>query len=173
MPLSAFVPAQVPPTPAALVQQRPTTRGYQPLVLLSQSSQEAAQLPPIDIAVEVIGNLPLQLKLQDISRLLGLRQMSSRGMRAHKPTILELITLVNRNPEKPRGRAWNSIMALNMKYDESTEQVTVVYCVDRCGFDHRSGALDPGRRLAVYSAHEQAVLEKADKKLAELAKYAR
>lgn len=165
--MSYSLPVQSPPPPA-LVQYQPTGAGYTPRALLSQ----AAQLPQVDIAVEVVGNLPLQLKLQDVARLLSRRRRTRSVNRVYPPTILELITLVNRNPARPRNKAWDSIMALNMKYDPVTAMVTVTYCVDRCGFDPRTGALDPKRRMASYSAPEKTVVAKVDKKLADLAKYA-
>lgn len=167
------MPLDLPPPPvAALVQSQPDAAGWLPLVRLGQAPQEPAQVPQVDILVEVIGNLPLQAKLQDVARLLGIRHRKVSN-RVYKPTILELITLVERNPERPRGKAWNSIMALSMKYDEVTGMVTVEYCVDRCGFEPRTGELDPRRRMVSYRAPESAVLAKVDKKLAELAKYAR
>jgi len=90
-------------------------------------------LPPADFVTEVAANLPLHSKLQDVTRRLGRRQSARSVNRVYPPTILELVTLVNRNPEKPRGHAWDSIMALNMRYDLSTEMVTIEYCVDHCG----------------------------------------
>lgn len=137
-----------------------------------QAAQEPAQLPQVDFSVEVIGNVPLQLKIQDLSRLLSRRQQTQSVNRVYPPTILELITLVNRNPEKPRDKAWNSIMALSMRYDASTAMVTVEYCVEHCGFDPRTGAFEAKRRMVSYRAPEKAVVAKADKKLSDLKKYA-
>lgn len=129
-------------------------------------------IPPVDFKVEVIGNLPLQLKFEDLTRRLGRRQVRASFHRTYPPTILELITLVNRNPEKPRGAAWNSIKALTMRYDEATGMVSVEYCVEHCGHDPRTGAFEPRRRMVWYHAPEATVAVKVDKKLRDLAKYA-
>lgn len=129
-------------------------------------------MPLVDFVTEVAGNLPLQSKLQDVTRRLGRRQRARSVNRVYPPTILELITLVKRNPEEPRGQAWDSIMALNMRYDLRTEMVTIEYCVDHCGHDPRTGAFDARRRMVSYSAPEKTVVAKVDKKLKDLAKYA-
>lgn len=161
-----------PPPPAlpALAERLPDEPAYTPLVPIDQAPQPA--IPPVDFTVEVIGNLPLQLKLEDLTRRLGRRQVRASFNRRYPPTILVLITLVNRNPERPRGKAWDSIMALTIRYDEPTGTVSVEYCIDHCGHDPRTGAFDPKRRLVTYRASEDAVVKKADKKLRELAKYA-
>ena len=162
----------LPPAVPAIAQHRPAGAGYSPRVLLGQAPQEPAQLPQVDVAVEVVGNLPLELKIQDISRLLTRRQQTRSATRVYPPTILELITLVNRNPEKPRGKAWTSIMGLSMRYDARTAMVTVEYCVDYCGFDRSTGAFETKRRMVSYRAPEKAVVAKVNKKLDDLRKYA-
>lgn len=169
------MPVQLPMPPAvtALEEYRPTGPGYAPQVPLQQEPRQEPQRPPqVEIAIEVVGNLPLQAKLEDLSRRLGRRQMARSANRSYLPTILELITLVNRNPEKPRDRSWFSIAALNMKFDPKTGLVAVEYCVEHCGHDPRSGAVDPKRRMVSYSSPEAQVVKKADKKLEGLKKYA-
>lgn len=159
-----------PPAPAAIAAPRPIGGDYAPRVFLLQA--QPPQIPQVDVVVEVVGNLPLQAKLEDISRRLGRRQSTRSVNRIYPPTILELITLVNRNPEKPRDKAWNSIMALSMRYHADISRVTVEYCVEHCQHDPRTGALDPKRRMVSYSAPEDLVVAKVDKKLRDLKKYA-
>ncbi|MDP2055049.1 MAG: hypothetical protein Q8L75_15540 [Acidobacteriota bacterium] len=164
--------AEPPPSSPALpvVETRlPAGPAYTPLVPIDQAQPTA---PPVDFTVEVIGNLPLQLKFEDLTRLLGRRQARPSFNRTYPPTILELITLVKRNPEKPRDRPWNSIKALTMRYDEATGTVSVEYCVEHCGHDPRTGAFEPRRRMVWYHAREATVVAKVDKKLRDLAKYA-
>lgn len=167
-----MLPADLPP-PAALTrmeEHRPTGPGYAPATRIGQEAQQPEIR--VDLAVEVVGNLPLQAKVEDVTRRLTRRQQAGSMHRIYPPTILELITLVNRNPEKPRGKAWDSIMALTMRYDEAARTVSVEYCVDYCGRNKRTGGLDPKRRMAIYRAPEAAVVAKVDKKLRDLAKYA-
>lgn len=147
----------------------PAEPAYTPLVPIDQAPQPP--LPPVDFTVEVVGNLPLQLKLEDLTRRLGRRRERASFHRRYPPTILELITLVNRNPERPRDAAWNSIRALTIRYDEPTAMVSVEYCVEHCGHDPRTGAFNPKRRMVTYRAPEAAVAVKVDKKLRDLAKY--
>lgn len=166
-----MLPAVPPPSPALpVVETRlPAGPAYTPLVPIEQAQPTA---PPVDFKVEVIGSLPLQLKFEDVTRLLGLRSARPSVNRVYPPTILELITLVTRNPERPRDGAWNSIRALTIRYDAPTAMVSVEYCVEHCGHDPRTGAFEPKRRMVTYRAPEAAVVVKVDKKLRDLAKYA-
>lgn len=165
-------PANLPPAsaPAAIETSRPVGPAYAPALVLVQDAQQPEIR--IDFAVEVVGNAPLDAKVNDLTRRLSRRQVSGSFNRFYQPTILELITLVNRNPEKPRGMAWDSIMALTMRYNEADQTVSVEYCVDRCGRDARTGAFDPKRRMVTYRAPEASVAAKVDKKLRDLSKYA-
>ena len=67
------------------------------------------QVPQVGLAVDVVGMLPVQAKLTDLSRRLALRQQAPNPFRRYPPTILELIRLVERNPTilepAPRIRA--------------------------------------------------------------------
>lgn len=136
-----------------------------------RQAQPQAQTPTVDIAVEVVGHLPLQDRVRDLSRLLGRRQQAA-GARRYPPTVLELITLVQRNPQKPNDRQWNSITVLRMRFDLATKLVTVDYCVDHCGHDAKTGAFDPRRKIVTYRAREDEVVTRANKKLDSLKKYA-
>jgi len=98
--------------------------------------------------------------------------MSPQLYRSYPPTILELITLVKRNPAKPRDRAWNSIGALTIRYDDQKMHLMVEYCIDHCSHDRVTGAFDPRRKMVVYSAPEAAVVKRMNKKLDDLKKYA-
>lgn len=140
------------------------------LVLLDQTPPQL-QIPAVEIAVEVVGNLPLQEKVTDLSRRLA-RRGQAAGPRRYPPTILELITLVERNPEKPRSRDWNSITALSLRVDPVTKLVTVDYCIDHCGHDPKTGTFDPKRTMVSYRAVENDVVKRANKKLDSLKKYA-
>ena len=168
------MPVQLPMPPAvpALDEYRPTGAGYAPQVVLQQEPQQEVRIPQVEIAIEVVGNLPLQAKLEDLTRRLGRRQTTRSINRSYPPTILELITLVTRNPEKPRDRSWIGIPALNMKFEPRTGLVTVEYCVEHCGHNPRSGAFDPTRRMVSYSAPEAQVVSKVNKKMAGLKKFA-
>lgn len=139
-------------------------------VLLDQTPPQA-QIPTVDIAVEVVGNLPLQEKVTDLSRRLA-RRSQTAAFRHYPPTILELITLVERNPEKPRNRDWNSITALSLRVDPVTKLVSVDYCIDHCGHDPKTGAFDPRRTMVRYRAAENDVVKRTNKKLDSLKKYA-
>jgi hypothetical protein len=92
--------------------------------------------------------------------------------RRYPPTILELITLVERNPAKPRGRQWNSVGALTIRYHREPRHVIVEYCIDYCEIDRASGAFHPRRKMVTYRATEELVEKRLDKKLSELKKYA-
>lgn len=139
---------------------------------LPEGQRPPEQIPQVDLVVEVIGSLPIAARLDDLQRRLGRRQQAVSVNRRYPPTILELITLVKRNPEKPRGRAWNSIEALTTRLDAETMQVTMEYCVDQCGHDPRTGAFHPRRRMVSYTASEQHVQQKLNQKLNDLKKYA-
>lgn len=80
--------------------------------------------------------------------------------------------LVERHPAKPRGRAWDSIGALSMRYKVETTQVTVEYCIDYCEHDPKTGAFNPKRKMVSNSAPEQLVVTKVNKKLGDLKNYA-
>lgn len=161
-----------PPAPAFVDLFRADIAGSRPRVELQPDAQQPVPLPQIDLVVEVVGNLPLQDKVTDLTGLLGRRSATRSFNRAYPPTILEMITLITRNPERPRGKAWDSIMALTLRYDEPTRMVSVEYCVERCGFDPRTGAFERKRRMVTYTAPEDAVVAKLDKKRRDLAKYA-
>lgn len=165
------MPVQIAP-PALTVAHRANDAGYEPSVRLQQTPQPQVQIPQIDIAIEVFGNAPLQAKLEDVTRRLGRRQVAGSINRAYPTTILELIRLVERNPEKPRRKAWDSIGALSLRFDPDTQLVSVEYCVEHCGHDPRTGAFDPKRRMVTYRAPEAKVITKANKKLDDLKKYA-
>ena len=162
-----------PPTVTTISIQGPQAAGAgaAPQVPL-QAAQPPPQIPQVDLVVEVVGQLPLQARLQDVTRLLGRRQLANRSNRRHLPTILELIMLVERNPVRPPGRNWDSVGALTVGYDAKTTLVTVEYCVERCTHDPNTGAFDPKRRLVSYSAPEKKVASKLNKKLRDLQKYA-
>ena len=162
-----------PPAPAFVDLFRADIAGSRPRVELQPDAQQPVPLPQIDLVVEVVGNLPLQDKVNDLTRLLGRRSAARSSFnRTYPPTILELVTLITRNPAKPRDKAWDSIMALTLRYDEPTRMVSVEYCVEHCGFDHRTGALERSRRMVTYTAREDVVVAKLDKKRRDLAKYA-
>ena len=164
---------QFPPPPVpAFETTRPGGAGYAPRVQLPQEPQRPVQIPGVDIAIEVVGDLPVQTKILDVTRLLGVRQLKQSGYRAYPATILELLTLVERNPARPHGRAWQTVMALTIRFDAETARVSMEYCIEHCGQDPRTGAFEPQRRMVVYSAPEAEVVKKADKKLASLKKYA-
>jgi len=152
---------------------RPVAAGYTPQAALPPQPQQPIQIPGIDLVVEVVGSLPLQVKIEDLTRLLGARQRTrSTNRLAYPTTIFELVTLVERNPEKPPGKDWNSIPALSIRFDPVTSRVSMEYCVENCGHDPKTGAFHPRRRMAYYHAAEADVVKKADKKLDSLKKYA-
>lgn len=153
------MPVELPPAPPAIIRE------------LQQAPQLPIRIPESDLVVEVAGELPVRTQLTDVSRLLGRRQMAHSSNRVYPPTILELIMLVERNPAKPHGRAWNSIRALIIGYDVKTKEVRVEYCLDYCDTDPKTGAAHPRRKVIAYTAPEQVVLKRMNKKLAELKKY--
>lgn len=150
-----------------------TAEARSPLVDL-QAAQDEPQRLQIDVAVEVVGTLPMESQMRELSRLLGLRQASATGSfsRHYPPTILELITLVQPNPAKPRGRAWNSIGALTIRYHPEPQHVIVEYCVDFCDRDAQTGTFNPKRKMVSYRATQDLVEKRLTKKLGELKKYA-
>ena len=160
----------MPPPVVAVELRLPSGPAFAPRVLLQ--AVPPPQVPQVDIAVEVVGNLPLQTKITDLTRLLGQRQRAPSFNRTYSPTILELLTLVTRNPAKPRGRAWNSIQALTIRHDPQTMLLTVEYCIDHCSHDPRTGAFDPKRKMKVYTAPEAEVVKRVNKKLGDLQKFA-
>jgi hypothetical protein len=161
-----------PPRVEAIIEApRSTDRGSVPRVFL-QDVQPTAQIPRLDLAIEVLGDPPLQTKFREVSRLLGLRQSAGSVNRRYPPTILELITLVHGNPARPRGRAWDSIHALTIRYHAEPRHVLVEYCIDYCDFVPETGAFHPRRKMVTYRATEELVEKRLDKKLSELKKYA-
>jgi hypothetical protein len=167
------MPVQLPPPAGPAIESaRPQGTAYTPVVQLPPP-QQPVQIPGPDFVVEVIGNLPLQIKVENLARLLSVRARTKPVNRlAYPTTMLELITLVERNPEKPRGKDWTSIPALSMRFDAVTGHVSVEYCVEYCDHNPRTGAFNPKRRLVYYHAPEAEVIKRADKKLASLKKYA-
>ena len=163
---------QLPPPP-----KPPALEWHQPNLIHERASLGLAQEPPsqqprAEIGIEVFGDPALQEEVDELTRRLGRRRATRSVYRVYQPTILELIRLVQRNPERPRDRAWSSTMALNLGYDADAGMVTVTYCVERCGFNPRTGARDPRRRLRSYSAPMEQVLARVDARLGQLAKYA-
>lgn len=160
----------LPPPPAAIVVDAPRPQDARPQ---APAGADQAKLPQTDITVEVVGEFPIAAKLNDVTRLLGLRRRSTGTFsRGYPPTILELITLVERRPAKPRGRHWDSIQALTIRYHPEPRHVIVEYCIDHCDFDPKTGAFDARRKMATYRAAEDVVEKRLDKKLRELQKYA-
>ena len=151
--------------------EAPAPVGAAPLVLL-QDPQPPVQIPQVDLTVEIFGILPVQAKLEDMSRLLGRRRLAGSTGRRYPPAILELIRLVERNPAKPRGRAWDSVGALTIRYHREPRHVIVEYCIDFCDHDPQTGAFHPRRKMVSYRATEELVEKRLDKKLGELRKYA-
>ena len=148
-----------PPPPPAIVRES------------LQAADPTQQVPQIDFRIEVVEALPVRTQIADVTRLLGERQRAN-SRRRYPPTILELITLVERNPARPPGRTWYSITALTIGYDAATQEVIVDYCLDNCGFDSDTGAPHPRRRMASYRASEDRVVNNMNKKLGSLQKYA-
>jgi hypothetical protein len=168
------MPFELPPAPPAVSIERPHTAGLgsAPSVVW-QDPQAPIQIPQSDIFVEVVGRLPMQAQIQDMSRLLGQRSRAEIINRAYPPTILELLTLVKRNPARPRDGSWNSIEALTIGYNADAQLVTMSYCVDYCSHDPKTGAFHPKRKMVSYSASEAAVTTRLNKKLKGLKKYAK
>lgn len=150
------MPVDLPPSPPALIRE----------------FQQRAQppIPQVDLVVEVLAELPVREKITDVTRLLGARHRANRSRR-HLPTIVELITLVERNPARPPGRMWDSITELTIGYDAATKEVIVEYCLDNCEVEPNTGAVHPQRRMASYRAPEQQVVKRLNKKLGSLQKY--
>ena len=133
---------------------------------------ETPQLPRVDIAVEVVANIPLNTKLANYSQLLAKRQQTPSFNRVYPPTILEIIRLVKDNPRQPRGQRWDSIGAVSLGYHLETKKVMVEYCVDFCTHDPATGAFDPKRKMVSYSAEENVVLARLNYQLDKLKKFA-
>jgi hypothetical protein len=154
---------------------RPVGAGSEPLLPLQdakpQDPQPPLRIPQTDLFVEVLGQLPLRAKLEDVSRLLAQRHKAASINRTYPPTILELITLVKRNPAKPAGRAWDSIGALTIRYHPEPRHVVVEYCIDYCDLDPQTGSFHPRRKMVSYRAAEEVVEKRLDKKIAGLKKY--
>lgn len=79
--------------------------------------------------------------------------------------------LVERRPAKPRGRGWDSITALTIRYHAEPRHVVVEYCIDNCDFDPRTGAFNPKRKMVSYRASVDVVEKRLDKKIGELQRY--
>ena len=158
------MPADLPPSPPAVSRA------------LDQEQQRAPlQIPGSDVFVEVIGELPLQTRIQYLTRLLSRRQLAVGGQRtyrAYPPTILELIMLVEPNPTRPSGHTWLAINFLTLGYDARTEEVIVEYCLEHCELDSNTRAHHPQRRMASYRAAEALVVKRINKKLGKLQKFA-
>lgn len=160
------------PPPVAIVIHAPAAQEARPQAQ-APARDDQVKLPQTDLTVEVVGELPIAAKLQDVTRLLGLRRASAGSFsRGYPPTILELITLVERRPAKPRGRHWDSIQALTIRYHPEPKHVIVEYCIDHCDYDPKTGAFDSRRKMVAYRAPEAVVEMRLDKKLRELQKYA-
>jgi len=154
------MPLELPPPPPAVILE------------LRQDPQPPLRIPQTDIEVTVVGQIPLRTKLEDVSRLLGQRHMKRSINRTYPPTILEIIKLVERNPAKPVGLAWNSIRELTIGYDPDAKRMSVAYCLDYCSVEPQTAAPHPRRKMAFYSAPERLVTTRLDKKLGDLKKYA-
>jgi hypothetical protein len=144
--------------------------GSAPLISL-QEAQSPLRIPDSDVSVEVVAALPVSAQLNDLTRLLGRRHRAASFNRTYPPTILELITLVERNPAKPSGRSWNSIRELTIGFDPDTRRVVVEYCLDYCDRNPKTGALHPRRKMVSYQAPEQLVAARLTKKIQALRKY--
>jgi hypothetical protein len=140
---------------------------------LAQAPQlQAPPLPQVDLAVEVVANVPLHTRISDYSRLLAKRQQTRSFNRVYPPLTLEIIRLVKSNPRQPRGKRWDSIGAVSLGYDAETKEVIVEYCVDFCTNDPGTGAPDPKRTMVSYGAQEATVVARLNKQLDKLKKYA-
>ncbi len=165
------MPIDMPPLVAvSITAPRPAGVAFAPHVFL-QDPQKPLQIPQADLFVEVVGEVPIRAKLADVSRLLAQRHKTASINRTYPPTILELITLVKRNPARPPGRPWNSIRELTIGYKHETSEVIVEYCLDYCTPDPETNSPHPRRRMASYSAPEGVVVKRLNKKLGDLKKY--
>lgn len=129
------------------------------------------RLPDADIIVEVVAPLPVAAQVTDVTHRLGRRQLEAGGKNDYLPTIAELIMLVEPNPVKPPGRHWKNITLLTVSFDEKLKTVSVEYCVDKCTFNEETRAWHPKRKMISYSAPEEQVLTRLEKRLAELNQY--
>jgi hypothetical protein len=135
-----------------------------------QEVQPPTRIPQPDFVVDVVAPESVQSGVAELTRLLGERHRRRSFNRRYLPTILELIMLVRRNPERPRGRDWLSVRVLNIGYDSNTGLVTAEYCVDYCEPDPATGQPHPRRKLVSYSAPEQTVLARLQHKIGQLSK---
>lgn len=164
------MPLALPPPAIVVVVVAPAGIGSLVPDAFLQAPQPQPQLPQIDLVVEVIGLLPVQAKVQDLTRLLGQRKDTGVFGRRYSPTILELLKLVERNPARPRGRSWDSVPALTIRYHAEPRHVLMEYCIDYCEADPRTGAMHPKRRMVSYRAAEELVEKRLNKKLDQLRK---
>ncbi|MFM8535573.1 MAG: hypothetical protein ACKOEC_18610, partial [Acidimicrobiia bacterium] len=161
---------------APMAVDRQTALAQSPALQPPPQAPPAQPTPPlqVDLAVEVIGDLPVDAKFKHLTQLLARRQATTSAFsRRYAPTILEFIRLVNRNPEQPKGRAWDSIHALTIRYEAQPDHVVVEYCIDACDFDPKTGAFNPRRKMVWYRATSSVVDARLDKKLRELKKFER
>lgn len=154
------MPFDLPPSPPALVQA------------VDPAQQPPVRLPESDVFVEVVGELPLRTRIEDVTRLLSRRRLAAGSNRSYPPTILELITLVEPRPARPPGKTWLAINALTLGYDNRTKEVIAEYCIEHCEIDPTTRTEHPQRRLVSYRAPEADVLKRVNKKLGSLQKYA-
>lgn len=162
------MPVGPPPAIVTCVASPAEIAGRAPLAIV-QDPQPPMQIP--DVRVEVVGELPVRTKLTTVSRLLGRRQAQGSFNRRYPPTILELIMLVERRPARPRGRNWDSIHALTIRYHPEPDHILVEYCIDYCDFDPQTGAFHPKRKMVSYRATAALVEKRLDKKIGELQRY--
>lgn len=162
--------------PPAITRPAP---GDRPLLTLGRrpAVQDAPQQQPqIDLAIEVTADLPLADKIQMLQQLLTARYTratASNFGRRYPPVILDLITLVKTNPQRPTGRYWDSVSALTIRSLPGSDQIAVEYCVEHCGFDPQTGAFDTRRQMVTYSAKATDVEKRINKKVQALQKFAR
>ena len=123
-----------------------------------------SRIPVGHVIVEVVAPLPLHTEVANVTRLLGARQTASNGNNNYPPTILELIKLVEPNPQKPRG-SWKTVTAVAISYDKTTKEMIVEYCIEKCRADQR---VDRKRKLISYRAPEELVSTRVNERLAEL-----
>jgi len=85
-------PSTPPLPPAAMVVtvKAPAAAGGMAPMFLLQDRQQTVQFPQVDLTVEVIGELPLQVQVQDLSRPIALRHQAapSNFSRRRPPMIL-------------------------------------------------------------------------------------
>ena len=138
-------------------------RGWQYLIPI--------RLPESDVVVEVIAPLPVAAQVTDVTYLLGRRQVETVGGNQYLTTIAELIMLVEPNPSRPPGGHWKNITQLTISFDEKLKTMRVEYCVDKCKFNKKTRVPHPKRKMVAYSAPQEQVLPRLEKRRAELAQY--